>query len=258
MGISLTLCLTSSDTIEHLQPLPSGDFAIEISLLPGSTPHSLSELVNFKKISFFMPLERPDAYPVHLKAAMKLYPRPQKIRIGVGWAHRLSGPAPIPKDHHPLWAESLLSLINEISAKPMKIEFACGLKLCLFSRLQLGDLASKSITWPIATCPKRFLFTPDGNMALCFRLRIPQTLHISNDSELAVVAKEIDKWSAPYSGLCSLSETLNCRSLRVKSCSSGCLEQSLSEWSSSTKHLCPQGLPGWSLMVKEDGKAEHY
>ena len=63
MGLSLTLCLTSSDTIEHLHSLLSEDFAIEVSLLPGSTPHCLSELVDFQKISFFLPLERPDAYP---------------------------------------------------------------------------------------------------------------------------------------------------------------------------------------------------
>lgn len=239
MGLSLTLCLSSSDTIEHLQALLSEDFAIEVSLLPGSNPHCLSELVNFQKISFFLPLERPDAYPARLRTAMKIYPNPKKIRLGIGWKHRLSGPAQITKDHHPLWAESLISLIDEISLQPMKIEFACGLKLCLFNRLQLGDLASKSITWPIATCPKRFIFTPDGKMALCFRLRIPLPVHTSSESELAVIAKEIDKWSAPYSGLCYHSETLDCRSLRVKSCSTGCLEHSLSEWSSSTEHLCP-------------------
>lgn len=232
LGFSLTLCLTSSDTVEHLPTLLSEDFAIEVSLQPGSNLHCLSELVDFQKISFFLPLESPDPYPASLRAALKIYPNPKKIRLGVGWAHRLSGPAQIAKEHHSLWAESLISLIDEISLQPVKIEFACGLKLCLFNRIQLGDLASKSMTWPIATCPKTFIFNPDGKMALCFRLRIPQSINISNESEFSEVTKEIDKWSSPYSGLCYLSETFDCRSLRVKSCGTGCLEHSLSEWSS--------------------------
>ena len=231
-GFSLTLCLTASDTLEHLRTLLSEDFAIEVSLLPGSNLHCLSDLADFQKISFFVPLERPDAFPAILKAALKIYPNPKKIRLGVGWTHRLSGPTQITKDHHQVWAESLISLIDEISFQPMKIEFACGLKLCLFNRLQLGDLASKSMTWPIATCPKSFIFNPDGNMALCFRLRIPQSINISHESEFSEIMKEIDKWSSPYSGLCYLSETFDCRSLRVKSCSTGCLEHNLSEWSS--------------------------
>jgi hypothetical protein len=232
MGFSVTLCLSSSDTVKHIRAFLSEDISIEVSLLPESDCACLAELTEFKKVGFFLPLERPNPNPASLQTAMKIYPTPLKIRLGVGWIHRLSGPSPIPQEHHQLWAESLMSLITEISIQPTRIEFACGLKLCLFNRSQLGNLALKSMSWPIATCPKTFLFTPDGKLKLCFRLQLPNTIHYSNKSELPEVIKEIDKWSAPYSGLCYQSDTFDCRTLRVKSCGTGCLEHSLGGWSS--------------------------
>jgi len=231
-GFSLTLCLNTTEPMEQLSPIFSEDFSIEISLIPGSNLQSFSRLAEFEKVSFFLPLEKPTPYSEILHSALQIFPHPMKIRLGVGWAHRLSGPTRIFKDHHQLWAESLISLVGQISSQQVKIEIACGLKLCLFNRLQLGDLASKSIIWPIATCPKTFIFHPDGKMAICFRLDIPHAITRSHDKEFSQVGEEISRWSAPYSGLCDLSETLDCRSLRVKSCTAGCLEHILSEWSS--------------------------
>jgi hypothetical protein len=232
MGVSLTLCLNSSDTLENIHALVTQDVAVEVSLQPDSSLSCLSELADFKKVSFFLPLSGPDPNPAILSAALQLYPNPVKIRLGVGWSHRLSGPAPITEQHHQLWAASLIPLIDEIAARSLKIEFACGLKLCLFNRLQLGDLVTKNITWPISTCPKPFLFYPDGKLEPCFRLHLPQAVNISDIAKLSEVVEEMDKWLSPYSGLCYHSETFDCRSLRVKSCSTGCLEHSLGEWSS--------------------------
>lgn len=232
VGVAFTLCLHCSDSLKNIQEVVTKDTPLEVSLQPGADLKCLRELDGFDKVIFFLPLAQPESHAKLLADALAIYPNPLKIQLAVGWKHRLSGPAPIAEEDHQRWADSLLSLIEGINLRSTKIEFACGLKLCLFNRMQLGALVTKSLTWPIATCPIPLYFSTEGTVEPCYRLRFPKKYNILEMENLAAMADEIARWTTPYSGLCYQSDTLDCRSLRAKSCCTGCLEHSLGEWSS--------------------------
>jgi len=231
--LSKIYCVDSEDLLDSLlQVVPEESF-FEVSLRAGSSLTALQQLKKRKNVSFFLPLEAyTDAAAGTISQALEIYPEPLKIEIGVGWRHRLSGPLPIPQEEHEAWAEHVLSLVQSLAQKSRKLSFACGLKLCMFSRLQLGELAVKNVTWPIAFCPRPFLFKENGDIRPCVRLPLPDGLAEEDIRNLDKTADSVSQWLSPYLGFCYDAETLHCRSLNVKSCSTGCLEHSLEGWQS--------------------------
>ncbi len=254
-GLPLTLCLSSSDTDLPIWDFLPKDFPIEVSLAQGKNHPLLHELADFETVFFFLPLENQDASCENLNKALEVYQKPLKIRFGIGWKHRLSGPAYIPTEQYQVWADEIVKLIKRISPTAIKMEFACGLKLCLFNRLQLGDLAAQPLIWPIATCQKPMVFFPDGSLRPCFRLNLPALPTITEKSNFIDIVKEFDKWSTPFSGMCYQSETFSCRSLLVSCCSTGCLEHNLSEWFSaaSPEQGNTSTTAGISAKIREEG-----
>lgn len=232
-NLNVTYCVEASEPFEGLAALLSPKAKIEISIGETALGNSFESLSKYENVSFFLPLKNPDtAVEKSLEQVLELYAKPGRIGLGVGWSDRLSGPEPIADEKQDGFAEYLVSLVRSISKKSIKMTFYCGLKLCMFNKLQLGDLAARNITWPIATCPRPFLFTTNGDIRPCVRLPLPDSIDMTGITDLDETADAVNQWLTPFLGLCYDSETFNCRSLKVNSCSTGCLEHSLAGWQS--------------------------
>lgn len=234
-ALDVSVCLFP-DEIKKLRSILDSQQKVELVLRHGEEPVGLGGLPAETKAAVFLPLPEPSGIPSCLEQALKHFPEPEQVTLGVGWADRLSGPAPVEEGEEAAWARSILeiaeflALHNERVEKKVRLEFACGLKLCLLEQEQLGELVNAYVRWPIATCPRPLVVWPDGEVQPCVRLRLPEAMYpqaMADPDEVAVAAEQ---WLAPYAGLCYDSPGLNCRSLKVKSCATGCLQHSVEQW----------------------------
>jgi len=235
-GIQLVASVDSEEGLKCLLPLLSSDVRVEVLLQETEILLDSITLQDVSQLSLFLPLARPEAHPQLLNHALEKLSTVENVRIGVGWKNRMSGPLPIDSEEHEAWADAVLQIVASITkyslrtGNVVRIEFSCGLKQCLFSTRQLGMLVEQNIVWPIATCPRKFVLFPGGNIQPCMRLEMDEQENVSSLAGFSDLTEKVDAWVAPYLGFCYQSEELNCRSLGVRSCSTGCVQHSMEEW----------------------------
>lgn len=231
-------CLHKKDDPKSVVAILPEDIKLEVALDDLGSNTCLEALQGRKNVGFFVPLKSPGEGKEIIQDALSVYSNPNRIRLGVGWQNRLSGPSQITEEDYEKWATSIVDLVELIThhseeiGEHIKIEFGCGLKLCMFEKEQLGEMAQRSLKWPIATCPRPFLVREDGELKPCVRLGMPDSVRLDDETNLNNEFERLGKWLSPYTGHCSDAETLYCRCLKVHSCVTGCLEHRLNEWDS--------------------------
>lgn len=231
--IQTKLCTDSIESLDSIKHLLSDQIHIELSLLKDDPIPPQTGWSEISNISFFLPIDTPSPDGSLYDHILDQIPEKRKVILGINWKDRLSGPAPTPADDYSIWSDTVIALVDKLSQKKIKAEFACGLKLCMFSRDQLGHLPKKLLVWPIAYCARSFFYTLEGNLQPCMRLTLPEGMSLSSDSNLQKAAEVLEKWLLPYGGSCYETDDFDCLCLKAGSCETGCLQHSIGEWQSS-------------------------
>jgi len=156
-------------------------------------------------------------------------PEIRAVTVGSGWESRNSGPVKDLTAHDPEWGSSLVIFASELTQRRIKMHFACGLPLCLFTREQMGNLAAMNIRWPIAMCSPEVRIDLAGDVRHCLRLGSPEPLNVFKRGSLKGIRETFDKWTK-MRGICLRAPRVSCRSLKTAACGGGCLADSLDRW----------------------------
>lgn len=226
------LFLDSFESFDLVKDLVSDRVHVEIALSVDDTIPEEIDWSNYQNISFFLPLTSPSPGGLHYKQIIDQLPAERKVNLGVNWKNRLSGPSALSEKDYPAWSETIISLIDMLSKKKVMTDFACGLKLCMLNRQQLGQLPKKLVILPISICPKSFFYTVDGTLQPCMRLELPKEIALPKAAKISQASALFDAWLMPYGGSCYETDNFDCRSLKVGSCQTGCIQHSIEEWQS--------------------------
>lgn len=226
----------STESFEGLKPIEhliNDNFHIELCLHRETSVPEKTTLAERKNISFFLPIDQPSPDGSLYEHIITKLPAGRKVIPGINWKNRLSGPEPIHEDDYNVWADTAIAILDQLTSQKIPADFACGLKLCMFSRKQLGHLPTKLVNWPIASCQRsRLFYTLEGNLQPCPRLTPPENMTLDSSTNLLRAGEIFDKWLMPYSSSCYESDTFDCRSLKVGSCQVGCVQHTIEEWQS--------------------------
>ena len=230
-GIQTIVCTNSITSLDTINNLIDSGTSVELSLCNKNNTR-VEKTSNTRKLYYFLCVDKISRDGTLYTEVVDRIPPESKITLGINWQSRLSGPSAIAEEDYPAWSDTVIALLEQLSAKKITSEFACGLKLCMFSHEQLGYLPTRLLQWPIAYCFRSFFYNVDGSLRPCMRLNLPNNLSYNHETDIADVSKTLAHWWKPYIGHCMDSEDLNCRSLKTCACGTGCLEHTLAEWHS--------------------------
>jgi hypothetical protein len=230
-GIQTTVCTNSMPDLSSINSFLDGGTFIELNL----STHHISPVERNSKIRnlrFFLCVDSISQDASLYSEVVDNIPPSAKITLGINWQSRLSGPSAIAEKDYPAWSKTIIAIVEKLSAKKITTQFACGLKLCMFTNQQLGYLPTRLIEWPLSYCSRSLFFDVDGSLRPCMRLTPPDNLSFNHETTLTDASVAFVNWLAPYSGHCLDAEDLNCRSLKTGGCGTGCIEHTFSEWHS--------------------------
>ncbi len=231
--IQATICIDSIESIPSIKKFNDESNFVELCLNRTNNGEPSENLNGVSGLKFFLPVNAISQDASLYDTALDRITSPCKMTLGINWQSRLSGPGPIPEDDYSAWADTIIALVDKLNAKKVQVEIACGLKLCMFTREQLGYLPTRLVNWPLAYCAHSFFFKVDGTLQPCMRLHSTEAHRFSHKSDINSAAEDFENWLTPYTGHCMDSEDLDCRSLKTRGCGTGCPEHTISEWLSS-------------------------
>jgi hypothetical protein len=232
--IQTTVCTGSMTALASITAFIDTGMFIELGLERTGKTGSADNLSKTHGLKFFLAVDTISEDGSLYRDAVAQIPPSSKITLGINWRNRMSGPLPINEEDYSAWAATTVAVVGLLTAKKVMSEIGCGLKLCMFSRPQLGLLPTKLIEWPIAHCARSYFYDVDGSLRPCMRLTLPETMSFNYESAIAEVSSAFVKWLAPFSGHCMEADDLNCRSLKIGCCNTGCIEHAAKEWQSSS------------------------
>lgn len=189
----------------------------------------LKQIKKSDEVKIFFPLGCSQSEDDLLKKILGMRLSVKEIVLGVGWQKFSDGPGEISRADHRAWAKLLLSMANRMTHKKTPFRFLCGLPLCLFSRNQLGKMATGLAKWPLARCHHALVVEPDGNLSYCYKIQGYRSVNIMSQASIADLRKELNQLLLSFKSYCPLANA-SCRSLRTRACGGVCLAQTLAGW----------------------------
>ncbi len=238
MNVHTTCCFHTCLSTDWLQRVLVAGASVEFGL-QGLAQYPVQEIAAlFKRhpitppmsVGIFIPLPDPEFEPFQFKPLLDAGLPVQKVILAVGWQDYFSGPLPLDKKDHGLWARSLERAIGRFTQDGITTHMACGLPLCLFTREQLGRLIVRKIRLPLAHCAPDGMILPDGTMRACRRMDLPVRQALCAMTDFDKTANGIERWTKPFHSLCPHSEQLICRSAVCGACGCGCLTATMASW----------------------------
>jgi hypothetical protein len=237
-NVHFTACFYTSLSKDWLQKMLHAGASIALSI-QSLAQHPLQEIgAIFKQqtieppmsVGIFIPLPQPDFEPFQFQPLLDAGLPIQSVVLAVGWKDCYSGPLPLDKKDHGMWARSLERSITRFTQGGLTTRIGCGLPLCLFTREQLGHLARQKIRLPLAHCDPNGMVLPDGALRACHRLDLPRPQTLCATTDLSRTVDEIEQRLKPFHSLCPHSEQLVCRSAVCGACGCGCLTTIMASW----------------------------
>ena len=232
-GFQTIACVQATDDVEIVKRLQEKVDTVEVCLERTNKFIDKEYLSQLQFPRLFLVVDTISEDALLYSDIIDAMPQSSRVTLGINWKNRLSGPSVFQEEDWSSWAATIVAIIEKLSAKRIGAELACGIKLCMFNRQQLGILPTKLIKWPLAACHTSFFFDADGNLQPCMRLSLPASLNFNYESDLREVSKSFLEWLEPYNGRCLDAEDLNCRSHKVGCCGTGCIEHTINEWQAS-------------------------
>lgn len=232
-GFETTACTHTIDALPFIKHMQGKVDIIELCLERKGKIEKKKGSAAIRTPKFFLIVDTISKDGSLYEDILETIPPSSLVTLGINWQSRLSGPSIFKEEDSSSWAATVMAIVEKLSAQKSSTELACGIKLCMFNRQQLGILPTKLIKWPLARCQTSFFFDINGNLQPCMRLSLPKNLSFNHLSDLQEVSKSFLEWLEPYSGHCLDAEDLNCRSHKVGCCSTGCIEHTVNEWQSS-------------------------
>lgn len=232
-NVHVTVCSNSLQEAANVDQFFRPEMIKELCLFRDDSAAVDEDFTRVDGLRFFLPVDTmsPDCSD-YLKVIERIPPL-TNITLGINWKTRISGPLPMPEADYGAWADTVFTLFDLLSKKKITATIDCGLKLCIFTRKQLGQLPNKLVKWPIARCTHSYFYDVDGSLRPCMRLNLPKHLNFNHETNLREATIAFVEWLSPFTGHCMEADDLNCRCLKTNACSIGCLEHSASEWHSS-------------------------
>ncbi len=234
LGSVPTLVAKSLHELGAVKKYLNNTTVVEIFLLKGQEIEEIKEEDITFHLSYFIAIDAisQDGSLYH-GLLSQIEDRPfSKTTLGVNWTSPVSGPLPMDEEDHGVWADTVISVIESLSKKKITSEFACGLKLCIFSREQLGHLPTRKVNWPIAVCSRNYFYDVDGTLSPCMLLQHSVEKKYTPSDNIMDVTEDFLEWLSPYLGHCLEAETLDCLCLKARSCQTGCLAHTIDEFKS--------------------------
>lgn len=241
-NVHVTACFLNSLSEDWLLKMLQSGASVMLSM-QSLAGHSLAEIAAIfqrqpieppMSVGIFIPLAKPDFDPFDLQPLLEAGLPVNSVFLAVGWKDFYSGPLPLEKKDHSLWAANLERTIVRFTRDDLTTHMACGLPLCLFTKEQLGSLAKRKIRLPLAHCAPNIMILPDGVLRACHRMALPGTQTLSRTTDLSETADSLKQRLKPFHSLCPYSEQMVCRSAVCGACGCGCLTTIMASWQKTT------------------------
>lgn len=157
-------------------------------------------------------------------------PQPAEVEVDVGWKSGSRSPAHISRDHYTALASLVVQTAVDLTRLHIPISFGCGVPLCMFSRNQLGRLATCLVKGRVAVCGDQWRISANGDLRFCSLLASESTVRLQDHASFPEAAERAQGPYRAFMSFCLHPEHSPCVSHMTGACAGGCLALRIGSW----------------------------
>ena len=129
-------------------------------------------------------------------------------------------------EQYSIVAEKVVKLATEAEKESIRLEYECGIPVCVFTDEQLGKLWDAG-SMLASNCCSRLDITPDGECIYCLPLATKHAIHFSKFESYPEAKHWFETKLFPYRRLGRTENCHKCNLMMPNSCNGGCLAKML-------------------------------